>query len=71
LISSLLSNLSNSLLTPSEKLENPLGGFDEYSKLLNELIQKEGKDGNNYNFLRKLEAGFQMTKVLEPVKFIF
>jgi hypothetical protein len=41
-------------------------GFDEYSKLLNELIQKEGKDGNNYNFLRKLEAGFQMTKVLEP-----
>ncbi|VVM19865.1 hypothetical protein BSPWISOXPB_8677 [uncultured Gammaproteobacteria bacterium] len=49
----------------SEKLENPLGGFDEYSKLLNELIQKEGKDGSNYNFLRKLEAGFQMTKVLE------
>jgi hypothetical protein len=38
----------------------------EYSKLLNELIQKEGKDGSNYNFLRKLEAGFQMTKVLEP-----
>jgi hypothetical protein len=32
-----------------------LGGFDEYSKLLNELIQKEGKDGSNYNFLRKLE----------------
>jgi hypothetical protein len=32
---------------------------------LNELIQKEGKDGSNYNFLRKLEAGFQMTKVLE------
>jgi hypothetical protein len=30
----------------SEKLENPLGGFDEYSKLLNELIQKEGKDGS-------------------------
>jgi hypothetical protein len=33
---------------------------------LNELIQKEGKGGSNYNFLRKLEAGFQMTKVLEP-----
>jgi hypothetical protein len=32
-----------------EKLENPLGGYDEYSKLLNELIQKEGKDGSNYN----------------------
>ncbi|CAB5507256.1 hypothetical protein AZO1586R_2307, partial [Bathymodiolus azoricus thioautotrophic gill symbiont] len=50
----------------SEQLENPLGGFDEYSKILNELIQKEGKGSNNYDFLRRLEAGFQMTKVLEP-----
>jgi hypothetical protein len=24
-----------------EQIENPLGGFDEYSKLLNELIQKK------------------------------
>jgi hypothetical protein len=29
---------------------------------LNELIQKEGKDGNNYNFLRKLEAGCLFSK---------
>jgi hypothetical protein len=41
----------------------PLSYNHEYSKLLNELIQKEGKDGSNYNFLRKLEADFQMTKV--------
>jgi hypothetical protein len=44
-----------------------LGGFDEYSKLLNELIQKEGKDGSNYNFLRKLEAGFQTTDCAKEV----
>jgi hypothetical protein len=33
---------------------------------LTSICEKEGKGGSNYNFLRKLEAGFQMTKALEP-----
>jgi hypothetical protein len=43
-----------------------LGGFDEYSKLLNELIKKEGEGGNNYDFLRKLEEDFQKARASEP-----
>ncbi|VVH50455.1 hypothetical protein BPUTSESOX_415, partial [uncultured Gammaproteobacteria bacterium] len=51
----------------SEQLENPLGGFDEYSKLLNELIQKKSSTSSkHYTFLRRLKEDFQRAKELEP-----
>ncbi|WP_202776317.1 C80 family cysteine peptidase, partial [Bathymodiolus azoricus thioautotrophic gill symbiont] len=51
----------------SEQLENPLGGFDEYSKLLNELIKKKSSTSSkHYTFLRRLKEDFQRAKELEP-----
>jgi predicted alternative tryptophan synthase beta-subunit len=48
-------------------LKNPLGGFDEYSKLLNELIKKKSSTSSkHHDVLKKLEEDFQKAQALEP-----
>jgi predicted transcriptional regulator of viral defense system len=53
--------------TTADNLKNPLGGFDEYSKLLNELIKKKSsKSSKHYDVLRRLEEDLKKAKALEP-----
>ncbi|VVH50454.1 hypothetical protein BPUTSESOX_462, partial [uncultured Gammaproteobacteria bacterium] len=53
--------------TTADNLKNPLGGFDEYSKLLNELIKKKSSTSSkHYDVLRGLKEDLQNAKALEP-----
>jgi hypothetical protein len=42
-------NRTESAKTTADNLKNPLGGFDEYSKLLNELIKKKSSTSSKHH----------------------
>jgi hypothetical protein len=51
---------TRSAKTTADNLKNPLGGFDEYSKLLNGLIKKKSSTSSkHHDVLKKLEEDFQ------------
>jgi hypothetical protein len=58
---------TRSAKTTADNLKNPLGGFDEYSKLLNGLIKKKSSTSSKHHaVLKKLEEDFQKAQALEP-----
>jgi ABC-type transporter Mla subunit MlaD len=66
-----LVSITESAKTTADNLKNPLGGFDKYSKLLNELIKKKSSTSSkHHDVLKKLEEDFQRAQALEsgPLK---